>query len=336
MPKALSLSIDLRSRVLAAVAVGTTHREAASRFGVSAASVSRWRRPGAGKGLCASPTARRRSVLGADGGRRPIWRSSCLPRPGYLGGGAAWLREPGATTSATARCSASSPAAGSRAKEDRATRASRTAPMSRGGARPGSELSPTSIPRASSSSTRHAQRPIWPHPWPRAPRGERLRVGVLHGRWKTTSVVAAASPARHDRADQPRGFRGPCPTSAHARAPAQRHSSSWRTSRAKRGQWSSPSSGPPVPSEPRWVSRGLRRNRGRRGDREGLGLQRLNVRTREEAACRWAAIQGRRPQRPHAGGGGWRRGSGRALGRRGRRQVANEVAAEVDGENAFA
>jgi transposase len=41
MSKALSL--DLRSRVLAAVAAGASHRVAAVRFGVSAASVSRWR-----------------------------------------------------------------------------------------------------------------------------------------------------------------------------------------------------------------------------------------------------------------------------------------------------
>jgi transposase len=41
MSKALSL--DLRVRVLAAVAGGLTHRAAGDRFGVSAASVSRWR-----------------------------------------------------------------------------------------------------------------------------------------------------------------------------------------------------------------------------------------------------------------------------------------------------
>ena len=41
MSKALSL--DLRTRVLAAVHAGASHREAAARFGVSAASVSRWR-----------------------------------------------------------------------------------------------------------------------------------------------------------------------------------------------------------------------------------------------------------------------------------------------------
>lgn len=38
-----ALSTDLRVRVLAAVTEGATHRQAAARFGVSAASVSRWR-----------------------------------------------------------------------------------------------------------------------------------------------------------------------------------------------------------------------------------------------------------------------------------------------------
>lgn len=41
MSKALSL--DLRVRVLSAVESGATHRQVAERFGVSAASVSRWR-----------------------------------------------------------------------------------------------------------------------------------------------------------------------------------------------------------------------------------------------------------------------------------------------------
>lgn len=41
MSKALSL--DLRERVLSSVAEGASHREAGRRFGVSPASVSRWR-----------------------------------------------------------------------------------------------------------------------------------------------------------------------------------------------------------------------------------------------------------------------------------------------------
>ena len=36
------LSVDLRVPVLGVEAAGATHREAADRFGVSAASVSRW------------------------------------------------------------------------------------------------------------------------------------------------------------------------------------------------------------------------------------------------------------------------------------------------------
>lgn len=39
-----ALSVDLRVRVLAAVAKGLSHRQAGERFGVSAASVSRWRK----------------------------------------------------------------------------------------------------------------------------------------------------------------------------------------------------------------------------------------------------------------------------------------------------
>jgi transposase len=39
-----ALSVDLRSRAVAAVRSGATHREAAERFGVSAASLSRWQR----------------------------------------------------------------------------------------------------------------------------------------------------------------------------------------------------------------------------------------------------------------------------------------------------
>ena len=48
MSKALSL--DLRVRVLAAVADGASHRAVALRYGVSAASVSRWRRRAAAQG----------------------------------------------------------------------------------------------------------------------------------------------------------------------------------------------------------------------------------------------------------------------------------------------
>src|SRR3954462_14679062 len=45
-----TLSVDLRQRVVSAVAAGATCRQAAERFGVSAASVSRWSRQQAGQG----------------------------------------------------------------------------------------------------------------------------------------------------------------------------------------------------------------------------------------------------------------------------------------------
>lgn len=63
MSKALSL--DLRVRVLAAVGEGLTHREAAARFGVSAASVSRWGKRARETGVPVS------KALGGD--RRSKW-----------------------------------------------------------------------------------------------------------------------------------------------------------------------------------------------------------------------------------------------------------------------
>ena len=55
-----ALSFDLRVRVLAAVAAGLSHRGAGERFGVSAASVSRWR------GLERSQGDARPKALGGD------------------------------------------------------------------------------------------------------------------------------------------------------------------------------------------------------------------------------------------------------------------------------
>ncbi len=46
------------------------------------------------------------------------------------------------------------------------------------------------IPSASFSSTRPGPRRIWPDTHGRCARGERLRAGVPHGHWKTTTFVA--------------------------------------------------------------------------------------------------------------------------------------------------
>jgi transposase len=64
-----ALSVDLRVRVLGAVAAGATHREAADRFGVSAASLSPWRKRERDQG---DPRPRRLSATGARIGSRPI------------------------------------------------------------------------------------------------------------------------------------------------------------------------------------------------------------------------------------------------------------------------
>jgi transposase len=63
-----ALSVDLRTGVLAAVAAGVNHREAAAWFGVSAASVSRWRRWSGRRAM----SGRGRSVViaGPGGSRR--------------------------------------------------------------------------------------------------------------------------------------------------------------------------------------------------------------------------------------------------------------------------
>lgn len=46
-----ALSVDLRTRVLAAVSAGASHREAAERFDVGVAGVSRWRNLQLEKGI---------------------------------------------------------------------------------------------------------------------------------------------------------------------------------------------------------------------------------------------------------------------------------------------
>jgi len=63
-----SLSFDLRVRVLAAVARGLSHRAVGERFGVSAASVSRWRALEREQGRGSRSANGRRSQVGPDRG----------------------------------------------------------------------------------------------------------------------------------------------------------------------------------------------------------------------------------------------------------------------------
>lgn len=179
-----ALSVDLRTRVLAAVAAGATHREAAVRFGVSAASVSRWRRRERAKGDVAP------GPLGGDrrSGRieaRPIWRSGSWRKRRT----SRWMNcvrrwRPGVTPSATARCSGSSPGAGSRAKKD--------------GAR--QRAGPPGRPEAARGL---AQRPTRPRAFPARLQPRRVRQ-LLRRRWLRCRLIGFRSradslPAKPDR-----------------------------------------------------------------------------------------------------------------------------------------
>ena len=185
-----ALSVDLRVRVLAAVAAGATHREAAERFGVSAASVSRWRkrereqgdpRPKAlgGDRRSGRIEAHREAVMAALGPDRDATieevRASLASR---------------ASSSASARSSASSPATPSRAKKDCARERAgppRCPEAARGLVRGQLDLDPERLVFIDETwaSTNMARR------HGRCRRGERLRVGVPHGHWKTTTFVGA-------------------------------------------------------------------------------------------------------------------------------------------------
>src|SRR4051812_36939155 len=185
-----ALSVDLRTRVLAAVAAGATHRDAASRFGVSAASVSRWRRLEREKG-CVRP-----GPLGGDRGwgrigaraDRVRGRSRRTSRSRTCG----WPWRAVAMPSATARCSASSPAAGSRAKKTaHASQQDRPDILKRREA--WFDRQPDLDPERLVFIDETWAKTNMARTHGRAPRGERLRVGVPHGHWKTTTVVAALS-----------------------------------------------------------------------------------------------------------------------------------------------
>ena len=120
MSKALSL--DLRVRVLAAVRAGATHREAADRFGVSAASVSRWRTRERDQGDA------RPKALGGDrrSGRIEAHHEAVMAALGQTGTRHsrrfAAISALAGSPSTSARSSASSRVTPSRVKKDRARR----------------------------------------------------------------------------------------------------------------------------------------------------------------------------------------------------------------------
>ena len=156
------LSVDLRSRLVAAVAGGLSRRAAGERFGVSAASAIRWVHASNTTGtLEAKPQGGdMRShqievfgpvILAAIEAQKDI---SLVELTRLLL--AAWRLVRGEHGVALPRPPRHD------AQKKRRTQPSRNGPTSQPGARPGSQPSLTSIPRAWSSSTRPVRRPGWP------------------------------------------------------------------------------------------------------------------------------------------------------------------------------
>ena len=213
MSKALSL--DLRTRVLAAVAEGASHRTVGARFGVSAASVSRWRALERVQGDA------RPGPLGGDRRSGRIEAQAVLIRqlleetPDITTEELRQALGSAATPSATARSSGSSAATASRAKKDRpreragaAGRHDAAAGLVRRPARP--------RPRAAGVHRRDLgqdQHDAHPRPLPARP-----AAAYGHAAWplEDHDLRCRHDRARHDRAvragraDQPRRLRGLC------------------------------------------------------------------------------------------------------------------------------
>jgi transposase len=200
---ARSLSVDLRRRVVGAIEGGFSCRAAAQRFGVSAASAIRWRaqerregdiRPKLQGGDRHSQRieAHAELILSALAAKSDITlselREQLRARGVAVAIGTLWrfFKRRKITR-----------------KKDGARR--RTAPQrrERGPREAWFEGQPTSIRRASSSSTRPPPTPRWRAFTVVRPGGERCRAAVPHGHWKTTTFTAGL---RHDRIAAPMGL----------------------------------------------------------------------------------------------------------------------------------
>ncbi len=188
-----ALSLDLRERVLGAVAAGASHRQAGERFGVSAASVSRWRRLAREQGN-AKPKAlggdrrsgrieaQRELILGPleDRPERTIEElRRALAELGHRFGFGTlhrFFERHGLTRKKDPP----------RGRAGAARRPDEAGAMARGPGLLGS--------RALGVHRRRAQRgwasTAMARTHGRAPRGERLRMSVPFGHWKTTTFVA--------------------------------------------------------------------------------------------------------------------------------------------------
>jgi transposase len=185
-----ALSVDLRVRVLQAVAAGASHREAADRFGVSAASVSRWRHrereQGAPHPLALGGDRRSKAM---ESQAETIMAIMAANRDITLAEIKTTLEEQG-IAAASPVSGASSADTGSRSKksahaseQDRADVLKRREDWFDGQL----DLDPDRLVFIDETwaSTNMARKRG------RCPKGERLRMGVPHGHWKTTTFVGA-------------------------------------------------------------------------------------------------------------------------------------------------
>ena len=197
-----SLSFDLRSRVLAAIDGGFSCRQAAARFGVSAASAIRWQalRRFSGDGRPKRQGGDRRS--GRTESTRPDTGFSCEAPDITLIELKARLAEPGAHLSVGALWRFFKRLKVTR-KKNRARE--RTGPARRPEAARRLVRGPA---RSRSRAPRLHRRNLDLHEHGpthgRRARGERLRAGVPHGHWKTTTFVAGLRLERPRRALGPR------------------------------------------------------------------------------------------------------------------------------------
>jgi transposase len=186
---ARALSVDLRERVVAAVADGISCRAAAVRFGVSAASAIRWRQRAVREGSPAPKPQggdRRSGRIDAHG---DLIRATIAETPDMTLEELQAMLRGQASRSASARCGGSSIVTRSRVKKDRARHRAgpaRHPEPSLDWFEDQIDLDPDRLVFIDETwaSTNMARR------HGRCRRGERLRAGMPHGHWKTTTFVA--------------------------------------------------------------------------------------------------------------------------------------------------
>ena len=207
---AKALSLDLRIRVPAAVEAGVSYRQAAERFGVRAASVSRWRaltchkgepRPGPSAATAAWGASRRRAVSSARSSRGRLTspsRSYAQPLPDA------------ATLSAMALTRKKDHA---RQRAGSSGRPEETAGPVRGANRPRSPA--IGLHRRDLGQDQHGAQPRALPAWRATAHGRAARPVARDARH--------GSALRAERTDQPRRLRALCRARPRAGAPPGRH-----------------------------------------------------------------------------------------------------------------